>query len=144
MYHPSNRAILQFCSNRFILLHRPSTKNAGTWRDLSFWPRTKILVFFEVLGLVLNVLKCVLRSEKFSLFWGTLTQLSVHIRSNLVLVFCWNIFREKTLHISSSHLFHPLILILSTFVICNQQHYIGIFFLKTASISNKTFFKINK
>ena len=74
MYHPSNRAILQFCPNCSILLHRPSTKNAGTWRDLSFWPRTKILVFFEFLGLVLNVLKCVLRSENFSLFWGTLVR----------------------------------------------------------------------
>ena len=53
-------------------VNRSSTRSPGTWRDLNFWPRTIILVFFEVLGLDLEVLKCVLSSENFHVILGTL------------------------------------------------------------------------
>jgi len=60
------RQIAQFLVNRAI------TKSPGPWRDLSFWPRTVILVFLGSLGLVLKVLKCILRSENFHVILGTL------------------------------------------------------------------------
>ena len=68
---------MKFCQNRSILPNRTTTKNGGTRRDLVFVPNSKIFEFFIHLGQVLNVLKCVLRSDNFHVILGTLTNVEI-------------------------------------------------------------------
>ena len=70
---PSKPSFAARNANRRSEVRQKLSDTSGIWRDLIFWGRTQIFAFFEVLGLVLNVLKCVLKSEKFCINLGTLT-----------------------------------------------------------------------